>query len=167
MNSLFRRATDSPYELAPTTNSQPIPCDYHGHPFWDKQSPLCLSLHLIFVKYAATHRRISGYGLRQSINLFFDFAKEYNERNPESLHLKYLTDISAEVFNNFRTFLLVNQEKKINATKLKSAIHQVSKETDILPQIQLPPVTANDKKSTPPITGETYEMHRGCTLCTH
>lgn len=158
MTSLFTPATESSYELAPTTDSQPIPCDYQGHPFWDKQSPLCLSLHLVFVKYAATHRRISGYGLRQAIKLFFDFAKDFNERNPESLRLKYLTDISAEVFNNFRTFLLANQEKKENASKLKSAITLISKETDLLPQIQLSPITGKDQKKTLPLVGETYEM---------
>ncbi|MCH7420934.1 hypothetical protein [Pseudomonas mosselii] len=134
MNTRFIPATDSAYELAPSTDSQPIPCDYQGHPFWDRQSPLCLSLHLIFVKYAATHRRLSGYALRQAIKLFFDFAKDFNERNPESLRLNHLTDISAEVFNNFRTYLLTNEEKKNNASKLKSAITLVSKETDLLPQ---------------------------------
>lgn len=166
MNTRFIPATDSAYELAPSTDSQPIPCDYQGHPFWDRQSPLCLSLHLIFVKYAATHRRLSGYALRQAIKLFFDFAKDFNERNPESLRLNHLTDISAEVFNNFRTYLLTNGEKKNNASKLKSAITLVSKETDLLPQIHLSAITGTAAKSTPPITGETYEMLVGA-LCTH
>lgn len=155
--TLFVPAIESPFELASTTDSQPVPCDYQGHEFWNRESHLCLSLHVIFVKYAATHRRISGYGLRQAINLFFDFAVEHNARNPEQLHLHRLTDITAETFNNFQTWLLNKNEKKQNAVKLKGAIAQVSKQTDVIPEISLPAISAPFKKKTEPLIGQAFE----------
>ena len=155
--TLFVTAIESPYELASTTDSQPVPCEYQGHEFWNRESHLCLSLHVIFVKYAATHRRISGYALRQAINLFFDFAVEHNARNPEQLQLHRLTDITAETFNNFQTWLLNKNERKENAAKLKSAITQISKQTDVIPTISLPAVSTPFKKKTEPLIGQAFE----------
>lgn len=154
--TLFVPAHKSPYELASTTDSQPVPCDYQGHEFWDRGSHLCLSLHVVFVKYAATHRRISAFGLRQAIKLFFDFAAHYNGRNPEQLQLHKLTDITAETFNNFQTWLLNNNHKIENAVKLKCAITQVSKQTDVIPKISLPGISAPTKNKTEPLIGQTY-----------
>lgn len=154
--TLFVTAIESPYELASTTDSQPVPCEYQGHEFWNRESHLCLSLHVIFVKYAATHRRISGYALRQAINLFFDFAVEHNARNPEQLQLHRLTDITAETFNNFQTWLLSKNERKGNASKLKGAITQVSKKTDVIPDISLPAISTPTNKKTEPLIGQTY-----------
>ena len=155
--TLFAPAIESPYELASTTDSQPVPCDYQGHVFWNRDSNLCLSLHVIFVKYAATHRRISGFALRQAINLFFDFAVEHNARNPFELQLHKLTDITAEIFNNFQTWLLHNKEKKQNAVKLKGAITQVSKQTEVIPEIFLPAISAPVQKKTEPLIGQAYD----------
>ncbi|QVW21832.1 hypothetical protein KJF94_18265 [Pseudomonas hormoni] len=153
----FVTAIESPYELASTTDSQPVPCDYQGHDFWNRESHLCLSLHVIFVKYAATHRRISGYALRQAIKLFFDFAVEHNARNPEQLQLHKLTDITAETFNNFQTWLLNKSERNENAAKLKSAITLISKQTDTIPSISLPAIAAPVQKKTEPIIGQAFE----------
>ncbi|MGY2257773.1 hypothetical protein [Pseudomonas sp. SDO55104_S430] len=154
---IFVPVTESPYPLAPTTDSQPVPCDYQGHAFWDDKSALCAALHLVFVKYAEEHRRISAYGVRQSITLFFDFAVVHNARNPEPLHLKYLTDISGEVFNQFDSFLRqINKPRDIAAT-LKSAIAYVAKRSDLIHDLMLPEMSRRTpKKPTEPIVGNTY-----------
>ncbi|MBV6825703.1 hypothetical protein [Pseudomonas sp. PD9R] len=150
-------AIESPYELASTTDLQPIPCNYQGHELWNKESNLCLSFHLIFVKYAAIHTRARSFSLRQSINLFFDFTVEHNARNPEKLKVHRLTDITAEIFNNFHTWLLKNNEKTENATRISAAINAIAKQTDAIPNIFLPKITKSKWRKTEPFVGQAYE----------
>lgn len=154
---IFVPVSESSYLLAPTSDSQAVPCDYLGHPFWDAQSALCAALHLVFVKYAETHRRISVYCLRQSITLFFDFAIEHNARNPEPLQLRYLTDFSGEVYNQFKSFLRQVDKPGDLANKLKSAIASVAKISDLIDDLMLPVASRSaPKRPTEPIVGDSY-----------
>lgn len=154
--TIFEAPTAGACDLAPTTDPLPIECTYQSHPFYDNANPICLALNFVFIKYAATHRRLSGYALRQSVILFFDFALEHNNRNPDTLKLVHLTDLTAEVFMNFHNYLLKNNEKGINATTLKSAIKYVSKLSDVIPSLMLPPVPRAPKQVNQPFTDGAY-----------
>ncbi|WP_158177966.1 hypothetical protein [Pseudomonas viridiflava] len=154
---MFQVPQPGGFDLAPTTDFLPIECTYQGHEFYSARTPICLSINLVFIKYAATHRRLSGYALRQAVILFFDFGFQYNKRNQDPLKLVHLTDLTAEVFTNFQAYLLKHNELIGNASKLKTAIKLISKETDLLPNLMLPAVPRGQKKAIQPLTDGTYK----------
>lgn len=144
------------YDIAPTRDSLTIACNYQGHPFYSEDLAICAALHLVFLKITAMQRRISAYGLRRAIHLFFDFTSIYNARNPEELRIQTLTDLTAETYNAFRTYLLKNDEKIVHASTLKGAIKKIAKQSDLIPNLMLPSDGPKNNKVTEPLTDGAY-----------
>ena len=154
--AIFRPSSESPFPLASTAESQPVPCDYQGHAFWDKTSALCAALHVVFVTYADTHARLPVFTMRQSVNIFFDFALEHNHKNPPPLQLKRLTDISAEVYNQFKSYLRRVGKPVDLAARLKSGIKYASKHSELIQDLMLPGAGRTQKKKHQPVVGDTF-----------
>ncbi|WP_338806854.1 hypothetical protein V8U11_06365 [Pseudomonas chlororaphis] len=137
-----------------TSSGLPIDCTYLEHPAFDEHSNLCQSLHLTFIHYVPQRLNSAAYLLRKSINLFFDFFAVHTALNPAPLQLKALTDITAPVFKSFANYVLRNGEKSESAIALRSALSSVARETEVIPFLDLPPISATQANPTKPLAAD-------------
>lgn len=133
------------------SNGQPIDCTYLDHPAFDESSNLCQSLHVTFIHYVPQRVPTAAYLLRKSINLLFDFVATHTALNPAPLQLKALTDITAPVFKSFANYILRRGEKSESVITLRSALSCVARETEVIPFLDLPPISASQPKPTHPL----------------
>lgn len=139
------KAKDFEHKTVFTSDNIEVEYSFHGHPFYSKLKPLCIALDLVFLKYAPTRTRVSTSTLRRAIWIFFDFVQEFNLRQPEPLQVKAISDISAEIYNNFQNYLRINNEPIRNAAVLKSALNNAALLSEVIPDLLLPHV---DKAAT-------------------
>ncbi|WP_097302065.1 hypothetical protein [Pseudomonas chlororaphis] len=137
-----------------SSSGHAIDCTYLEHPAFDEHSNLCQSLHVTFIHYVPQRVNSSAYLLRKSINLFFDFFAAHTALNPEPLHLKALTDITAPVFKSFANYVLRRGEKSEAAIALRSALSSVARETEVIPFLDLPPISATQASPTHPLAAD-------------
>ncbi|UVL38325.1 hypothetical protein LOY55_18900 [Pseudomonas sp. B21-040] len=137
-----------------SSSGPPIDCTYLEHPAFDEHSNLCQSLHLTFIHYVPQRLDSSAYLLRKSINLFFDFFAAHTALNPKPLHLKALTDITAPVFKSFASYVLRRGEKSESAAVLRSALSIVARETENIPLLDLPAISATQANPTHPLAAD-------------
>ncbi|TPG73945.1 hypothetical protein [Pseudomonas arsenicoxydans] len=137
-----------------SSSGLPIDCTYLEHPAFDEHSNLCQSLHLTFIHYVPQRLNSAAYLLRKSINLFFEFFAVHTALNPKPLHLKALTDITAPVFKSFANYVLRRGEKSESAIVLRSALSIVARETEVIPLLDLPPISPTQANPTHPLAAD-------------
>lgn len=135
------RSTLVPITEVVGSNGIRIKCSYMKHPAFDATSNLCLSIHYAIVKLAP-HRH-SGWSttLFTAIKYFLDFLHQYNSAHPNTNGVSHIRELTPSVFKSFTLYLNKIGKNQVNAFKLKSLFTLAAKETDIIPLLELPPVT--------------------------
>lgn len=146
------------HDFVLTADNIQVECHYQGHPFYSLSKAICVALHLVFLKYCPTRSRVSASTLRRSIGQFFDFAQDYNLRNPEGLWITAITDLSAEVFQQFQNYLRENNQPIDNAARLKTALTNAASLTEAIPDLLLPYVTKSARQTRMPLRDDADEM---------
>lgn len=154
MKHLFK-TKDAVHDTVLSSDNHEVECTYQGHPFYSIGKAICIGLHLVFLKYCPVRTRVSGSSLRRAIWIFFDFAQGYNLSRPESLQINQVADISTEVFNNFQSYLLENNEPISNAGFLKTALNNAASLTEAIPDLLLPYVIKAKNQPRAPLNDET------------
>lgn len=138
MDHLFKPKTESQYDVVVSSDNYELECHYQGNSFYSLTKTICLAMHLIFLKYCPTRSRVAGSSLRLSINHFFDFAQWWNSLRPNSLWIKEITDLSAEVFKGYENYLLANNIPIDHSGHLKTALRNAASLTEAIPDLMLP-----------------------------
>lgn len=133
-------------------------CLYQNHPFYSHSKAICLALHLTFLKYCPTRTRITGSSLRRAICIFFDFCVDYNLRSPTGLWINKITDLSAEVYKQFESYLLKNDQRVEYAARLKAALKSASTLTEAIPDLLLPFAVRAKTQPRMPFSDDTEQM---------
>lgn len=146
------------YDVVVSSDNFEIECLYQGHPFYSLEKPICIALHLVFLKYCPIRSRISGCTLRRAIANFFDFGQEYNSYNPSALQIVNITDLSAEVFKAFENYLREKGERMESSARIKTGLRNAASLTDAIPDIMLPYASRDVHKPRMPLTDEANDM---------
>jgi predicted DNA-binding protein YlxM (UPF0122 family) len=138
MDHLFRPKNEFQYDVVVSSDNYDLECHYQGHSFYSLTKTICVAMHLIFLKYCPIRSRVAGSTLRLAINHFFDFAQWWNSIRPNSLWIREITDLSAEVFKGFENYLLANNINIDNSGYLKAALKNAASLTEAIPDLMLP-----------------------------
>ncbi|WP_140388176.1 hypothetical protein [Pseudomonas putida] len=141
-----------PIQAVNTSNGISVVCSYMNHPIWDPTSNICLSFHYIMVMCAPTRVTAWAFQLRLAIVYFLDFMSLYNSKNASSLHIRHLKDITPSLFKSFIKHLNKIGKGAIHASKLKSCIQIASRETGVIPKLELPKVKLDRNSNTEPLS---------------
>lgn len=152
----FKPIINSVYDMAPTADLISVECSYQGHSFWRNDSPLCLALHLMFVSCAETRTRAYILSVRQALLQFFNYALEKNQRTPEELKIKTLSDITKATFSEFSRFLLAKGQNKNLAQKFKALINSGKDLSEHFPDLNLGVISNSRCKPKEPLTDDTF-----------
>ena len=152
----FKPIINSVYDMAPTADLISVECSYQGHSFWRNDSPLCLALHLMFVSCAETRTRVYILSVRQALLQFFNYALEKNQRTPEELKIKTLSDITKATFSEFSRFLLAKGQNKNLAQKFKALINSGKDLSEHFPDLNLGVISNSRCKPKEPLTDDTF-----------
>lgn len=153
MEHLFKPKQWS-HETVVSSDNIEMECLYQGHPYYSALKPLCIALHLVFLKYAPTRSRVTASIARRAIWLFLDFVEEYNSRQPILFQVFALTDLSAEVYKAFESYLFENKHRIDNSTYLKAALNNAALLTEAIPALLLPQSTRPKNQSRIPLNDE-------------
>ena len=141
-----------PIQAVNTSNGISVVCSYMNHPSWDPTSNICLSFHYIMVMCAPTRVTAWAFQLRLAIVYFLDFMSLYNSKHDASLHIRHLKDITPSLFKSFIKHLNKIGKGAIHAAKLKSCIQIASRETGVIPKLELPKVKLDRNSNTEPLS---------------
>lgn len=136
------------------TNGQPVTCTYVNHPAWNESINICMTLHFIMLTLGPTRSSSWCYSFRLTIRYFLDFVIDYNHRHPSPLHIVHIRDITPSTFRSFSLFLDEHNKTRLHAGLLKSAINTASKETEVVPQLELPVIKQIRASGTEPLSEE-------------
>lgn len=138
MDHLFKPKTESQHDVVVSADNYELECHYQGHSFYSITKTICIALHLVFLKYCPTRNRTAGSTLRLAIKHFFDFAEGWNSIRPAALWIKEITDLSAEVFRGYESYLLQNDISIEHSGALKTALKFAASLTNAIPDLMLP-----------------------------
>lgn len=141
------RTVDNQLPVTEVTASNGITmkCSYLDHPAFDPTSNVCVSIHYIFIK--AAPRRVSGWSstLLTALKYFFDFLKLYNSKRHSPI--TQFLEITPSVFKSFISYMRKQKKNQAYVFRVKSLLTIGGTETELIPKIELPPVTLD--KSVP------------------
>lgn len=141
-----------PIKSVNTSNGVSVPCSYMNHPSWDPTTNICLSFHYMMVKCAPSRVSAWAYQLRLAIVYFLDFMSLYNAKHALPLKIRHIKDITPSLFKSFAQHLNKIGKGTIHASKLKSCILIASKETEVIPNLNLPSIKNNRNSDTEPLS---------------
>ncbi|MBA1201324.1 hypothetical protein G7009_06015 [Pseudomonas capeferrum] len=141
-----------PIHAVNTSTGVAVVCSYMDHPSWDPTANICLSFHYIMVMCAPTRVSAWAFQLRLAIVYFLDFMSLYNSKHAPSLHIRHLKDITPSLFKSFIKHLNKIGKGAIHASKLKSCIQIASRETGVIPNVDLPKVRLDRRSDTEPLS---------------
>lgn len=144
-------------DTATSKDGRLVRARYLNHPYFDKTSNLCMTLHYIFVRYTSHVAFTHGNSTNRAYSLFFDYLTEHNARNPPELHPKQFTDISVEIQLGFQDFLLRNAETPMLAEALKKSANVVARTYGTIPVVMIAAVNRRKVKPTEPLGDDAYE----------
>ncbi|MFY1664317.1 hypothetical protein [Pseudomonas sp. Pseu.R1] len=144
-------------DTATSKDGRTITAKYLQHPYFDKNSNLCMTLHYIFVRYTAMIAHTHGYGTNRAFGLFFDYLVEHKASNPPELHPSQFTDISVEIQLGFQDYLLRNGETPLHAETLKKCANAVARAFGTIPVVMIAAINRRKPKKTEPLGDDAYE----------
>ncbi|MFK3973611.1 hypothetical protein ACI2KS_23105 [Pseudomonas sp. NPDC087358] len=138
-------------------NGRVVPAKYLNHPYFDKTSNLCLTLHYAFVRYVPTVAHTHGHATGRAINLFFDYLAEHRAINPAALHPRQYTDISIEIQLGFQDYLLRTGGTPLHAEALKKCANSVARNYGTIPMVMIAHINRRQPKPTEPLSDGAYD----------
>lgn len=151
-------------EIAASKDGRAVKAKYLHHPYFDKNSNLCLTLHYIFVRYTSTVAYTHGYSTNRAFTLFFDYLTEHKASTPPELHPKQFTDISVEIQLGFQDFLLRSGETPMYAEALKKCANVVARNYGTIPVVMIAAVNRRKVKPTEPLGDDAYESLKAALI---
>lgn len=135
-------------------NGQPMTCTYVNHPAWNERTNICMTLHFIMLTLGPARGASWCYKFRLAITYFLDFMADYNSRNPSTLHIVHIRDITPSIQRNFGLFLDKTGKSRTHAALIKTGIRLAAQETDAVPRLELPVIKLKKGSSTEPLSKE-------------
>ncbi len=145
------------FDTAISNDGRTVKAKYLDHPYFDKNSNLCMTLHYIFVRYTSMVAHTHGYSTNRAFSLFFDYLDEHKASNPPELHPKQFTDISVEIQLGFQDYLLRNGETPLHAEALKKCANSVARNYGTIPVVMIAAINRRKPKKTEPLGDDAYE----------
>lgn len=136
------------------TNGQPVACTYLQHPAWNQSANVCMTLHFLMLTFGPARASSWGYKYRLAITYFMDFLADHHLRHPSTLHVVHIRDITPSILKAFGLFLDKNRKTRGHAAILKSAIRLGAKQSDAVPQLELPVIRIKKASKTEPLSEE-------------
>ena len=122
-----------------------VEANYLTREDFDLSIPFHAALHYAFVKNGATVSYSKVYELRTAINLFLDFSVLHNSRITEKLKIRAITDLGAEEFKLFESFLIRMHRNTQIAASFKAALKKAATLFDDgFPRLELPVISVPD-----------------------
>lgn len=150
--SAEQQALDLPVIYA--KNGQPMTCTYVNHPAWNERTNICMTLHFIMLTLGPARVASWCYKFRLAITYFLDFMEDYNSRNPSTLHIVHIRDITPSIQRKFGLFLDKTGKSRTHAALIKTGIRLAAQETDAVPRLELPVIKLKKRSSTEPLSKE-------------